>query len=301
MDWREQNETVVEILGELRSGANNWHRAHCPFCVGVLGSDDKRFSFGMRIHTGNYHCFRCGTSGRLREAPEHFGVTGTAEPEELPPPSSIKPPTNCDALFCEPGASAVTYDHARSYLLRRNFTEKHWERGQFFACLNGEYTGPTKTQRVRSRIIMPIFSVDDEKTWVGWVGRDWTNHAIRKYLYPEGMQRGQILYNHALLDVETDEPVLVMEGILDTVRYDAAVGCLGKPSRWQTVALKRSKRPVAVCLDGDAWEEGAHLSRVLRLEGLRAGYVKLPPKRDPGDVDPDWLEAEARKCLDLLG
>ena len=49
---------------------------------------------------------------------------------------------------------------------------------------------------------------------------------------------------------------------------------------------------------GDAWEEGWALAMRLRLHGMRAGSVRLPPRKDPDQVDPAWLRAAARASLD---
>ena len=73
------------------------------------------------------------------------------------------------------------------------------------------------------------------------------------------------------------------------------VACLGKPNEAHLALLQEARRPVVVVLDGDAWEEGEALSLRLRFEGLRAGFVRLPPKTDPDEVSPalvwDWARA----------
>ena len=98
--------------------------------------------------------------------------------------------------------------------------------------------------------------------------------------------------------VETDEPVMVVEGCFDALPYwpDAAA-LLGKPGEAQVRSLLEAKRPVVVVLDGDSWEEGMMLSMDLELQGQRSGYVRLPPKQDPNSVDHNWLRTEVMKCL----
>ena len=63
-------------------------------------------------------------------------------------------------------------------------------------------------------------------------------------------------------------------------------------------AMKQAKRPIAIVPDGDAWQDGWILAARLRFLGLRAGYVRLPPKMDPDEVDRDWLLAESAACID---
>lgn len=294
---RENDEIVIEVLQDARLGMNGWYRANCPFCVDTTGRLDKRFSFGILATNGVYHCFRCGTSGKLQTPPEWF----TSAAESLPPPAEaaeeIKPPTDMYPLWMEPGLNAYSFRDARRFLRGRGFGLATWRRANLHAVLDGAYNYEDKKQRVKQRVVAPILA-SDGKTWLGWVGRDWTNKADRKYLYPAGMARGVLLYEHARIHEEGDDPLLVVEGVFDALPYIGdAVACLGKPSRWQVEALKESRRPIVVCLDGDAWEEAYALAGRLRLDGKRAGYVRLPPKEDPNSVDADWLKTEAKRSL----
>jgi DNA primase len=145
-------------------------------------------------------------------------------------------------------------------------------------------------------VVVPILSPDGE--WLGHVGRSWQKDAELPYLYGKGLQRRETLYNAAALNVQTDKPVMVVEGVLDALAlWPDAVAVLGKPSEPQIWALADAARPVAVVLDGDAWSEGEALAMTLRLEGQRAGSVRLPPKTDPDEVDRGWLDEEVRRCL----
>jgi hypothetical protein len=112
------------------------------------------------------------------------------------------------------------------------------------------------------------------------------------------MQRAKFLYNQAALYVETDAPVLIVEGVFDALPYwPHAVACLGKPGEVHRWLMTEAKRPIAVVLDGDAWEEGWGLSEWLRTEvNVPVGFVRLPPCTDPGSVDPAWLREEAKQC-----
>jgi DNA primase len=106
------------------------------------------------------------------------------------------------------------------------------------------------------------------------------------------------MFNHATLLKETDTPAIIVEGVFDAIAFwPDAVAVLGKPTPAQVYALASARRPIAVVLDGDAWEEGEMLALKLRFEGQRAGSVHLPPRVDPDEVDRDWLRAEARSSL----
>jgi len=91
---------------------------------------------------------------------------------------------------------------------------------------------------------------------------------------------------------------MVVEGVFDALAlYPNAVAVLGKASEAQMEALQESKRPVVIVLDGDAWQEGWAMAARLKFKGQRAGSVRLPPKLDPDEVDPAWLQEEVKKAL----
>jgi DNA primase len=76
------------------------------------------------------------------------------------------------------------------------------------------------------------------------------------------------------------------------------VAVLGKPSPMQREAMIQARRPVVVCLDGDAWREAYALATLLRVEGQRAGFVRLGPGVDPDEVPRAELDARAAACLE---
>jgi hypothetical protein len=128
--------------------------------------------------------------------------------------------------------------------------------------------------------------------------RDIYGRSSIKYIYPRGMPRGSFLFNEAALYVETDEPVIPMEGVFDAMPYyPHATAFMGKPSDQHYDLLCQSQRPIAVAMDGDATIEGWSLTMKLRLDGLRAGHVALPAGRDPNSVDRAALVHTARRCI----
>jgi DNA primase len=115
----------------------------------------------------------------------------------------------------------------------------------------------------------------------------------------------RLLYQGAQRFRETDEPLLVVEGMFDALPYiGSAVALLGKPSDIQVRMLAESRRPLVIALDGDAIRDSRALQQRLKLRGVTAGMVKLPPGMDPGDVEPSWLiqrAAEAARKVRAYG
>jgi DNA primase len=112
------------------------------------------------------------------------------------------------------------------------------------------------------------------------------------------MKKGEVLYNAQALSLETDVPVLVVEGTLDALaHWPDSVALLGKHGKAQVEWLLASRRPVCVVLDGDAWSEGEMLALRLSFAGVRAGSVRLEPKQDPDEVPKAELMRRALASL----
>ncbi len=293
MELAERNdleESILDLIGNVKPSPTGWIRVDCPSCIDAGGGKgDRKQAMGINRH-GFFHCFKCGVRGQLSNLADwmdrqDFDPYAVKEPEE--PISAVPPPPDFVRLWEEPYLSAKSYADARKYLLGRKISPTIWREADIGACLRGKECG---------RIILPI--KDAAGRWIGYVGRDWTGRAERKYLYPIGMERGRILYGESALDRETRLPCLVVEGIFDTFPFIGnAVAVLGKPSAWQKQRFRSAKRPICVVLDGDAHEEGEALAMQLRLDGVEAGSVTLGAGVDPDEVDPGWLMHEARQSL----
>lgn len=294
MSRRANNARVEDALRSARFG-KKWMRLSCPFCADD-GHIDRKHSLGVSSATGWYECFRCGTKGKL-ESPPDPSAAASYRPDQPTERVLMPPPEEYVAMASVRGSRSPTFEPARAYLRKRRLTDiETWRRYQIGAADDGYWAG---------RVIIPMLSHEDGE-WLGWIARLWCNpspnaegrHAM-KYLYPKGMPRGQTFWNHRALFVESDDPVMVVEGALDALPFDEdAVACLGKLSHAQMDALQETKRPVVAVLDGDAWVESWALAARLRFEGRRAGFVRLPPKVDPDEVDADWLREEARRSLE---
>jgi hypothetical protein len=281
MDWRAQRDAVEESFRSTAKREGGKYRIVCPFCTSSkTGRPD--YSMSVASGTGLYYCHRCEHGGRLREAPDPYADVSVEQTIEV-----TEPPDGFIPLGHEPGLSAESLEDARAYARKRGLDEAMCREMGVGAVLDGYYAG---------RIIIPM--LNDERDWVGYVARDWTGRAQKPYLYPRGMSR-EHLFNESALWERTEEPVLVVEGVLDTVPYwPDAVAVLGKPSHTQKESLMRAQRPVVLVLDGDAWREAHALCMELRLFGRTAGWVRLPPKKDPDEVPTAWLRGAARLSLE---
>jgi hypothetical protein len=275
------SDLILDAMAGRRVGPTGWARANCPLCELRTSRADKNQCLGMRAATGFWHCFRCGAAGVI-ELPEDFD---TREPAKREAPEAVRMelPEGYLRLYEEPGWGSWAAEPARAYLRARGVDDDTGHDCQIGVCLEGRYRG---------RVVVPVLDATG-KTLLGWSARDYVGRSDRKYLYPTGMQRAEILYNHAALLVPTLAPVFVVEGVFDAIAlWPDAVACLGKPSDSQIEALIAGRRPVVVALDGDAWHESEMLAVQLRLEGKRVGWLHLPAKKDPASVP----EADMRRA-----
>lgn len=278
------NDLAYYALQEARSSLSGWWRSNCPFCIYEVGKIDKKSSLSIHISSGFYSCWRCGTKGRI----DNDDFVPIEVSDESPKIERINPPEDFTLLASGDGLKSLALKPARRYLAKRKITKQIADNAKIGACIFGDYA---------SRIIAPVIATD-RKTWLGFSARDWTDKAYLRYKNPVGMPRGTLLYNHIALLSDADTPVIAVEGIFDALPYwPDVVAFLGKPSNWQKEALKQSKRPIVIVMDGDEHELGWSVALELQLAGIKASSIRLPPKQDPNDVDSNWLKEEVKKVL----
>jgi hypothetical protein len=283
-------EKCEEVAQSFRDSARRegprHYRILCPFCT---SSKTGRADYSMNVGaaTGVFHCFRCDERGKLRAPPDADLAELEQAEREAEQPDEVGPPEGFIPLGHEPGLSAESLAEARAYAAKRFITPELARTLRVGAVLDGYYAG---------RLILPVLDADGV-TWRGWVGRDWTGLADKPYLYPRGMPRGKFMFNHGALWDATDDPLLIVEGVLDAIPFwpDAAA-VLGKPSNDMVEDMERAERPLVICLDGDAWREGHALALRLQLAGRRAGALKLPPRKDPDELV-ETIKARMHECI----
>lgn len=278
----EVRELAERSAAECRNGTGEWKRGICLACIVRTGKADRRGSFSFNTSNGFFVCHKCSLRGRI-----------DGDWEEMPAPQASpliewKPPQGFYEVGRGDGAAAEVTRAVREYIEGRGLTDKQvWREARLGTCLEGFYA---------DRVVVPVLTPDDE--WNGFVTRTYLPGDTRpKYLYPKGFNRHQ-LYNAAALNVQTEEPVLVVEGVLDVLAlWPNAVAVFGGWTEPQVWALCDCPRPVVAVMDGDAWEDSRELAMRLQLEGQRAGYVRLPPKVDPDEAGREWLTAAARRSI----
>lgn len=283
MSRREEIEAVEAAIAGRRVGLSGWVRANCPICELRLGKSDRKQCLGYNVRSGKFHCFRCGAKGRVD------GEFDDLEAETAPEAAPIEPPEGFYFLSDPVARASIAMRPAYDYLATRPFVidDDLMEEAGIGATAVGHFAG---------RVIVPVFDLNDQ--WAWFVGRAWRKKADKPYLYPTGGRR-DVLYNPRAVLVDSDEPLLVVEGCMDALaHWPNAVATLGKTSDAVLELLLPTTRPIVLVPDGDAYAEGWAARNRLRLEGKRAGVVQLPPKKDPDEYGREELRAMALASLE---
>ncbi len=152
----------------------------------------------------------------------------------------------------------------------------------------------------QGRIVIPIVM---RGMLVGWQCRypadvDWKARNIPKYYNLPNMPRRLMLYNFD--KAKTYPYVVVTEGPVDAWSVgEPAVATFGKHLSAQQVQLiceNWEHGVVIILLDGDAWDDTCKLVERFRQAEFKGTVVpvKLPPDKDPGDLDRTFLW----ECID---
>jgi len=308
---REETEQVLGALHGVRVGRTGYLRTECPVCPQREGTRDRRQSLSLHAPTGWWSCYRCRARGRAQDA-DLVGLLGgvgafsggaplgTHAPSggpcgpfggplgAEPPPEALSQPQGWLPLGAGAGATALSAHPHRAYLAARKVPPEAVAGAGVGCVLRGYWAG---------RVLVPVLSPGG--AWQGWSGRALHGDTLPRYRYPDGMNRGGLVWNAGALHVIADAPCMVVEGVFDGLpHWPHAVAVLGKPSAAQIPILATCARRLAIVLDGDAWRDSEALAWRLQLEGVDARALRLPPRIDPGDIDNATLSAQARALWD---
>lgn len=286
---RDQEQQVLDAIAGRHPNANNKVRANCPFCVTVADKVDRKQCLELDLVSGWSKCYRCDTRVKLTEIPFDTSSLTTAPREERP---AVNLPEGFVPLWKPEGKVSVSCEPARKYLRkgRIGITPEIIAGARIGACVRGRYRG---------RIVVPIYKGGK---LVGCMTRIWRKKAppgVQPYLYTEGLDRGNTLYNEDALYVTSATPAIIVEGCFDTYPFwPDGVAVLGKASAGQYTMLRNARRPLLIVFDGDAHRQATALAMHLRLDGKNAAALRLEPGTDPDEAH-QFVKEQARSIFAL--
>lgn len=265
------------------TGRPDQFSVNCIFCTlhGLTPNTTYKLSINTTIK--KYHCFRCGTSGRL---------------EDLIPQASAIKYTTYDTI--EKGLEPLPEVESLEDLI------SPWNK-LVYNFLHGKGFAPVTMKDIcyfcesyikknfdfGPRLIFPIYQSGKYK---GFQARTIYNNTDPKYTGATGMQKSKILYNYDIA-FSQNERLVITEGFFDCLKVGQTAVCtLGKivtEGQIRLIKLKDFKK-VILFLDKDAYAENKENAN--KLKRYFKTYIACPKwetlpllpngrkKKDPGDL-----------------
>jgi DNA primase len=219
---------------------------NCPYCITVVGKADTKKKLGISILKGIYHCFRCGSKGKLKNL-------------DLLPQSDILAGLKTRLDWGLKSSVALDLDEISKKIKKSSKAEKYLtDRGLDFTDIEKfniregipYYKDGEINYSWKDRI---VFSVLDDNECVYALGRAFVEGKPR--YFNVAAPRKNIVWG--LSRVTQGEPVILCEGAFSAIWAEKTTGIkalalLGKVVFDSQLNLIKSKTSdIYVCLDSD--------------------------------------------------
>ena len=289
-----------------RSGSNkSEYSANCPFCPDKVGKEDKDHTLGFNTQKRVYHCFRCGTSGKLgsgkgaslfQESEDDFAPDSSIDTlrDRLGKVGTVEE-KNVVALdldeFSWPltkRSTPIAYDYM---ITQRGFTQELIDRFQLRVGKEFETIGfkgePYLSTKWCGRVIFPYF---EDGLPIFATGRAYVDKEP-KYLNSTG-PKSRVLYG---IERVKNRECILCEGIISAIAAEKATGIpavamLGKTATSpQLDRLRNVVDKVWLSLDGEVSNyEWRRSVRALVSRGFATYEVRIPNGTDPDDLKDEY-------------
>lgn len=240
---------------------------------------NERWNLELNPVRGLYHCWVCGTGGRLDtllqgwfddpniHIPVERGGAGTAAYVPMVPGDFTSRPI-------------IEVPSAVAFLKRRGIDMQTAVHYGLVVC-----TAPT--HQLMGRLVLPVNDFWTGEV-LGFVGRTYTNEHPK---YLSTLTSRQTASGYRMRKAST--PCIIVEGVFDGIAvhragFQVAV-LLGTTAPWvlEWAARIPPSTPLAILLDGAAQEEAVRLRWLLQSVRTEPVHViPLPVDRDPGEFTP---------------
>lgn len=254
--------------------AKTEYRFSCIFC----SDEDTGFHLYVNRSKKVFHCFKCGTKGKLVDQTnygnlEHLDEYFKKLPSEEEAEKLVKSLPRCVSVTSR-HRNDENYQKYYDYMISRKVFEKEMiaNRVKFSKDRTGIYA---------NTIIFPIYQGEELKYFVCR-----KLHGNPKYVNAP-WEKGDTLYR-PLGTRYPREYTVVCEGVFDALRIAKIApvrALLGKEAnKAQLEALIKLNKPILVCLDPDAYSYSLKLQLLLKSMNskLKTAVVRL--ESDPGST-----------------
>jgi hypothetical protein len=288
-------EIVEEVIGTPRRDTETWVEYCCPYCALEKGveSDGKynlAVNYGEDLKTKSFfHCWRCGTAGKLSKLLKDFGSQDTVSKYyselknihssmlyqfnlgedfiDIPIENTVELPKD----FRHIKKNDKYAQEAIDYLKQRNIGE------YFIEYYNLGYVPYwSKDKNMINRIIIPSYDEYGELNY--YVARDYSGkRKYRKYNNPD-IKKTMFVFNEDKINWYED--VTLVEGAFDHMVIPNSIPLLGKTLKKDyatfNAVVNKAKANVNVLLDDDALNDAKKIYKLLNSTKLK-GNVRLIP------------------------
>lgn len=275
---------TTQKLTHPGEGFTREERYNCLFC------SDSSFHLYVNRDKGLYHCFKCGSGGRLiqdkkdntvdyRKLTEVVkGIRKDILGSTVVVDRVIKSLPHNLRIVGQPAKTWRTSEElsqAHAYLCSRGLDNEIM--GDFDIRVSLEKTGPH-----RECIIFPNPGVDPEEYFVC---RRYTDMQP-KYVNAPWPKNG-FLYSPPL-GLDYNETLVICEGIFDVIRVyeycENVAGLLGKKATYEQLQVLKNFKNIVIYLDPDAFTHALRLQLELKTLGVpKVTVVQNIDGKDPGD------------------
>ena len=298
-------EIVENILGSPRRDNEGWREYNCVYCALEKGveSDGK---YNMAVNYGedmktkpHFHCWRCGTSGKLSKLLKDFGTHDslTKYYREL---KDIRSSLLYNIDF---GTNAEDFQFENTVELPKDYRkinekdkyakeaiEYLQNRGLdkfFIETYNIGYIPYwSKDTEMRNRIIIPSYDEYGELNY--YIARDYSGkRRYRKYNNPD-VKKTLCVFNEDKINWYED--VTLVEGAFDHMVIPNSIPLLGKTLKRDyatfNAVVKKARCNVNILLDYDALNDAKKIYKLLNSTSLK-GKIRLiecPNGYDASDI-----------------
>jgi DNA primase len=269
----------------------------CPFCK------ESNKHCGVFLDSGYFSCFKCGSKGTLYKLiqtmtgmnwDEYSSISGVTKVrvggaqenlDRIFGKNGVVPPAEAEDLpelqkylirATEANVQRIGRANPRliQYLSRRTFDYQDMLDFKLHFCIAGPMI---------NRLIIPIPSFDP----VGYLGRDFTGMAERKYLATRGLNLTEMVYSNG---VAGGNFLFIVEGVFDSwaIRNHEAVALFGKVLHQKQIPLivRKPQSNVVICLDSDALKSAHKIRDELSPFFPYVSIMYLPKGEDPSSLGP---------------
>ena len=253
---------------------------NCPFCLKKRGKADNDHKLYVNTQSLKFHCFKCGSSGRLKRLVTNEKLSGVYEKllkMGNPDLNVDEAEDTNDNMFYFPVTQILPGTVAYDYCLKRGITSD----------LIKYYDIRLGINELAGRIVIPnnVYGM----CWTDMYSARTIIDQIPKYKNPTGAKKNTLVFNLKSIEPNQDK-VIIVEGVITAICGGkdcvATYGCHPSDDQLDQI-IDRKPKSIYCCLDGDEAGQSGMKELLAYLSKHYTGnlyFVKMPADQDACDM-----------------